>query len=227
VRLRLKNRDVGTYVPVPTDWIVEMEGKETGELAGGGISVTLGSSMMSSTSSLGINMKPSSLSAGKYQWEIYLTSSSLAAYPGSLTGTPLYLNFSIMDKRYSIEAAYKDLSASRLYPAMTGETRTPLEWKAKLKADHGAATEHAGLKVILQRKDGTSGSYEAIDFSELFTDVSGMSQSMPWSEEVNASYHMKAELPEGTYRLRFELIWTENGVERTLTSDTENFIVTP
>ena len=142
-------------------------------------------------------------------------------------GTPLYLNFSITDKRYSIEAAYKDPSASRLYPSKTGETRTPLEWKAKLKADQGATTEHAGLKVILQRKDGTSGSYEAIDFSELFTDVSGMSQSVPWSEDVNASYHMKNELPEGTYRLKFELIQSESGVERVLTYDTENFIVIP
>ena len=224
--LRLKNRDAGVYVPVPTDWIAKLE-NETYTSAGGKITIPLGPDMIETTVSLSIEMKQNSLPAGKYQWEIYLTASSLAEYPGKLTEAPLYLNFSLTDKQYSISADWQDSSATQLYPAITGETRTPLEWKAKLKADNGAATEHAGLKVILQRKDGTSGSYEAIDFSELFTDVSGMSQSMPWSEEVNASYHMKAELPEGTYRLRFELIWTENGVERTLTSDTENFIVTP
>ena len=227
VRLRLKNRDVGTYVPVPTDWIVEMEGKETGELAGGGISVTLGSSMMSSTSSLGINMKPASLSAGKYQWEIYLTSSSLAAYPGSLTGTPLYLNFNIMDKRYSIEAAYKDPSASRLYPSVSPEARLPLEIRIQSKLENGAASDGLVERASLWKKDQTTGEYTSIDFGTLFDGVSGTSMDYDWQASRDISYMLKTTLPEGTYRLKYELIQTGSGTDQLLTQDTENFIVTP
>ena len=226
-RLRLKNRDVGTYVPVPTDWFVEKGGAKTGELAGGGISVPLGNSMMSSTSSLGINTKPSSLTAGGYQWEIYLTSSALSAYPGSLTGTPLYLNFNIMDKRYSIQADYKDPSASRLYPAETTEPRQPLKLCLQAKAENGATADGVVERASLWKKDQTTGEYAQVDFGTLFDGLTGTNTDYEWQESRDITYTLKNSLPEGTYRLRYELVQTGGGANQVVTYDTENFIVTP
>ena len=226
-RLRLKNRDVGTYVPVPTDWFVEKGGAKTGELAGGGISVPLGNSMMSSTSSLGINTKPSSLTAGGYQWEIYLTSSPLSAYPGTLTGTPLYLNFNIMDKRYSIQADYKDPSASRLYPAETAEPRQPLKLCLQAKAENGATADGVVERASLWKKDQITGEYAQVDFGTLFDGLTGTNTDYEWQESRDITYTLKNSLPEGTYRLRYELVQTGGGANQVLTYDTENFIVTP
>ena len=227
VRLRLKSRDAESYVPVPTDWFVEKDGKKTGELAGGGISVILGNGMMSSTSSLGINTKPSSLTAGKYQWEIYLTSSALSAYPGSLTGTPLYLNFNIMDKRYSVEADYKDPSASRLYPAEAAEPRQPLKLCVQAKAENGAASDGVVERASLWKKDQTTGEYAQVDFGTLFDGLTGTTMDYDWQASRDITYTLKNSLPEGTYRLRYELVQTSGGANQVLTYDTENFIVTP
>jgi len=226
-RLRLKNREAGIYVPVPmNDWLVK-SGGETYYPTRGDITVPLGSSRMEATVSFNIVMKENSLPAGKYQWEMQLVSAALAEYPGGLTDTPLYLNFSLVDKQYSIEADWKTPSASRLYPSVSATARTPLEWKAKLQADNGAATDNVSLKIILQKKDATSGNYSDIDFGTLFTNVSGMSRYEAWNTDVSGSYQLKDTLPEGTYRLRFELVDRSGGTDRTLTSDTENFIVTP
>ena len=225
VYLRLKNRDTGLYVPVPTDWFVTKEGKETGKLTGGGISVILGNGMMNSTSSLGINMKPGSLSAGGYQWEIHLTSSSLAAYPGRLTGTPLYMNFNITDKRYSIKADYKDPSASRLYPSVSTVPRLPLEIRVESKLENGAAADGVRERASLWKKSQTTGEYEQIDFSLLFEGITGTSKDYDLQESQDISYALKDVLPEGTYRLKYELIQTGGGADQLLTYDTENFIV--
>lgn len=94
-------------------------------------------------------MKPNSLPAGRYRWEIHLTSSALAGYPGSLTDTPLYLNFDLLDKQYSVQAACRDSSASRLYPAETGKPRLPMQLRVETKADNGAATENVKQRVSL------------------------------------------------------------------------------
>ena len=223
-RLRLKNRDIGAYVPVPTDWFAMKDGKK-GELTGGGISVILGSGMMGSTNSIGIHMKPSSLSAGRYQWEIYLTASPLAGYPGQLTGKPLYLNFNITDMRYSIEAGYKDPSASRLYPSVNTGTRLPLELRIKAKSENGAATDGVVERASLWRKDQTTGEYTRVNLDTVFEGLSGAAKDYDWQESRDLSYMLKDTLPEGTYRLKYELIQTGGGADQLLTYDTENFIV--
>ena len=227
VYLRLRSRDTGGYVPVPTNWFVTREGKKTGELTGGGISVVLGNAMMGSTSSLGINMKPGSLSAGRYQWEIYLTSSAMAAYPGRLTGTPLYLNFNITDKRYSIQADYQDSSASRLYPAVSTETRQPLLMHIRVKLEYGATADGVIERASLWKKDQNTGEYIQADFGTLFENLTGNSKDYGLEDSRDLSYTLKDVLPEGTYRLKYELIQTGGGAEQFLTCDTENFIVTP
>ena len=225
-RLRLKNRDVGVYVPVPTDWLVTSEGK-TYQSSGGSVTVPLASGMIDTTVGLEIGMKQNSLPAGRYQWEIHLTASALSAYPGSLTDTPLYLNFDIADKQYSIEAANRTASVSRLYPAESEEPRLPMQLRVRLKADNGATTDDVTQRVSLWKKDSSTGLYENIDFNTLYSGLSGLSQTYSWNEVNDFDYALNQSLPEGTYRLKFELVQNESGVERILTYDTENFIVTP
>ena len=226
VRLRLKNRDAGVSVPIPTDWLVTRETK-TYKAEGNDITVPLSASMMETTTSLEIQMQESSLPAGRYQWEIYLVSAAQAEYPGHLTGTPLYLNFNLTDEQYSITANYQDPSASRLYPAESGETRLPMELAVKLKAAGGADTAGVKQKVSLWRKDAEANTYTNIDFNTLFTDMSGTGKLYDWQEDNSFRYSLKQSLPEGTYRLKFELVKTTGGSEQLLTYDMENFIVTP
>ena len=225
VELRLKSREIGEEIAVPTDWEVTSEG-EIYTAKGKGIIIPLASNMMQTTGRLNIQMKAGSLPPGKYQWQLHLLSAPMCDYPGSLSDTPQYLNFAITDRRYSIEAAYKDGAVSRLYPSETETARQPVELQVDMSASNGAATENVSQRASLWRKT-EGGSYENIDFSELFTDASGLNQSRDWAERANWTYHLNQQLPPGTYRLRFELVENSGGAVRTLTSDTENFIVTP
>jgi len=120
VGLKLKNRDTGIYIPIPTNWYVKNE-ETSYTVSGSDMIVPLSSGMAEMSTGLEIGMDESSLSAGKYQWELHLISSPLAEYPGKFTDTPQYINFNLTDKRYSIAVGYSDQSADRLYPSKTGD----------------------------------------------------------------------------------------------------------
>jgi len=226
VRLRLKNRDAGVYVPVPTDWTVICDGK-TYTSDGDSLTVPLAGSKMETTAGLEIGMKQNSLPAGGYQWEIHLTSSALSDYPGTLTDTPLYLNFSLTDKQYSIKADFKNSTASRLYPAETADPRQPVQLHVVAKADHGATTDGVKQRVSLWKKDSSTKDYVNVNLDTLYINAAGLNQISDWADETDYDFTLKPSLPEGTYRLHFELVQTAGGVERVLTSDIESFIVTP
>ena len=225
IRLRLRNRDLGEYIPVPKDWEVSNE-TETYTSNGGTVTVWLSNGMRQTNGELSIKLKAGDLPTGTYQWEMYLISAPLCHYPGSLTEQPLYINFSLREQRYSIEATDQDAAANRLYPSEADGTRGKIAMQVKMKADQEAATDHVTQRISLLKKN-TAGVYEAIDFSELFTDLSGQSQTLPWAESSEWAYQLKQQLPVGTYRLKFEAVETTEGSEKVLTYDTENFVVTP
>jgi len=225
VGLKLKNRDTGIYIPVPTNWYVKNE--ETRYTVGGSdIIVPLSSGMAEMSTGLEIGMDESSLSAGKYQWELHLISSPLAEYPGKFTDTPQYINFNLTDKRYSIAAGYSDPSADRLYPSKQENAREPLHLQAKLQATGGAAADGVRLKVSLLKKEAETKIYTAVSLDTLFTAVSGTNQYYDWAASQELTFGLKQTLPEGTYRLQFELVQDQNGTEQVVAYDTENFIVT-
>jgi len=226
-RFRLKNRDAGTYVSVPKDWILNGEVKNSNILKGH-LDVLLGNNMTEMTVGTEIAMKESSLPAGNYQWEIHLLSAPVVNYPGTQTGTPIYVNFSLTDKRYSIAADFTDPSEKRLYEAEAAAAgRKPMEFTVKLAAANGAAVEGVSQKVSLWKKNETTGTYESVNMDTLFTDATGAAMSYAWSENSTMSYTLKPSVSPGTYRLRFELIKTAEGSDQLLTYDTVNFIVIP
>ena len=137
------------------------------------------------------------------------------------------MNFNITDKRYSIEAGFKDPSASRLYPSVATGTRLPLELRVKAKLENGATADGVVERASLWKKDQATGEYMQVNLETLFEGISGPSQDYSWQESRDFSYTLKNVLPEGTYRLKYELVQTGSGADQLLTYDTENFIVTP
>ena len=225
IRLCLTNRDTGVDIPIPTDWTVT---SATGSCrsSGGSITIPLSSGMIQTSGNISIQMKSGTLPPGKYQGKIYMAAAPMSRYPGDLTGeTPVYVNFNLTSKQYSIEAAY-DETAGRIFPCETVEPRQPLKLSISMKAINGAETENVSRKVTLLKKNG-AGVYEIIDFNGLFTDLSGTSQISGWEETGEWSGQLNTSLPEGTYRLRFEVVKGTGDSEEALARDTENFIVTP
>ena len=226
-QLKLKSLDVGSYMPIPTGWLVTADGN-TYKSAGKQLMVPLASGMMGINTSLTMKMAKSSLPAGRYQWEISLTSSALAQYPGTPVGSPIVINFRLTDKLYSIESEFE--STDRLYPS-DATARTPIPIRLEAKTSGGAATDQVERVVSLWKKNETTGVYEKIALNNVFTDSSGLNGAFGWTKDENGngtctetlSPTLKNHVDVGTYRLKFELIRSGE----TVASDTGNFLIVP
>ena len=228
VRIRLKNRDAGAYVEIPSDWSLSSGGKESLP-SGKNLNVFLGSNMQESSSSMKITMKNSDLPAGNYQWELNLVSASLSDFPGELTRTPIYVNFSLTDKRYSIAADFKNPDESRVYPVNAPESgRSPLTFHVTMEAANGAPTASVKQQISLWKKETATGQYTRVDLGTIFSAVSGMNLVSDWTPSGDYSLTLKDTIPAesaGTYRICFELSDQTGGGSQTLVYDTENIII--
>ncbi len=220
VRIRLKNRDTDTYVKIPSTWVAQNGSGDYISAKNGVLTVPLSSSLTACNCQVNLKLDKSAIPAGAYRLELKLAQGVMAQYAAEVDNVLITHDFNLEKYQYSVNAVLSGGNNRRLVPA--DENRKPLTFTMQYATSGNPDTGRLTLVTELQRK--TDGSFQSIDWSTLFKNVSGLTDKHSWGTNTLTYQFRKESLEPGSYRIRFTVV---DGNGNVVNESAESFLILP
>ena len=220
VRIRLKNRDTDTYVKIPSTWVAKNGGGDYISGKNGVLTVPLTSSLTACNCQVDLKLDKSAIPAGAYRLELKLAQGVMAQYAAEVDNVLITHDFNLEKYQYSVNAVLSGGNNRRLIPAEG--SRNPLTFTMQYATSGNPDTGRLTLVTELQRK--ADGSFQSIDWSTLFKNVSGFTEEHSWGTSTLTYQFRKESLEAGSYRIRFTVV---DGSGNVVNESAESFLILP